>query len=157
MDHSWVTMANTVYCQCSRHGIQRDHFSPGHTFRKQMKINFLSTLLELISAASGRGRAHPWMSRQLIAGPEEHILGTGYLAQGYLDSALLLQHQHTFHLLSVICVFWGLTQNPPFPVPVSLQTELLHTICTPFPNTFIDLSCHSRTFVSWSIYLHNLD
>lgn len=36
MDHSWMTVANTVHCQSSGHGIQRNYLPPCHTFRRQV-------------------------------------------------------------------------------------------------------------------------
>lgn len=74
------------------------------------------------------GNTPRWVA-SLLQGPMEHILGIGYLAQGYLGSALLpLLLAHIPSFVCNLCLPGLRPRTLHFPAPVPLQTELLHTI-----------------------------
>lgn len=70
----------------------------------------------------GAARVHPWTSHQLI--PEPHLSIWGMVPCPRVTSAVLWRctgtsYNHTFHLLSAICVIWGLNPLLPSPAPLA--------------------------------------
>lgn len=191
MDHSRVTVANAVYCQGSCHGIQRDHFSPGHTFKKindtsnnsrwsrsfphsvkknpenlYLFIYFVHligywSLSELHMGTAGN--TPRWVA-SLLQGPRSIFWGIGYLAQGYLGSALLpllLAHIPSFVCNLCLPGLRPRTLHFPAQCPYRLNscTQYMHTISHNFYRLFFATAGHfyhgAHRYIIW-IFCYNL-